>query len=195
MVLVVDLQQSTVGGHQFRGSKAACGRAVLARQPSDAAAEHVAGDPNRPGKAVERRESVRMRGGDDIAPLRACFRSRRAGRTRSARRIRCRGDGVMRTLVMPREVHEQRIVRGVRMSVSAALHCDRQIVLTREADRGRHVRGDRRHHDNGGTLIEGRDVPRLPRGVVAVIAGHEHAAVHAGPQGVKLSRRECGRSS
>ena len=100
VVLVVDLQQSTVGGHQFRGSKAACGRAVLAHQPSDAAAERVARDPNRPGKAVERRESVRMRGGDDIAPLRACFRSRRAGRPDRPDESDAAAPGVMCTRVM-----------------------------------------------------------------------------------------------
>src|SRR5688572_17917011 len=52
MVLAVDLQQLAVGGHQFGRSKAASGGAVLARQPSDAAAEHVASDPTVPEKPL-----------------------------------------------------------------------------------------------------------------------------------------------
>src|SRR5205085_3292652 len=64
LILLVDPSQQTVGSHDLGGSKAARSRAVPARQPSDAAAERVAGHANRPGEAVERREPVRMRGGN-----------------------------------------------------------------------------------------------------------------------------------
>ena len=178
MALVVHQQQPALARHHFRESHAARCCAVLTHQPSDAAAERIADDADGRGETTERGEPVRMRGGDDLAPLGTRLDARRAAATPVSGGRDPHGGHVGK-------VQQQRSVRRQRMSMSATLYRDRQIVLARKHNRWRHICGTQREHDDGRLLFERRHIPCLPRGIVAIVVRHERRGLGSDSAGLE----------
>ena len=188
VVLRVRAHQLSLGGHELDRGDAVGLQAVAACEPAHAAAERVARDADVRAGAVERDQTVRRGGVDDLLP-------QHAG-TDAGDPV----DGVDLHAADPARLDQDRAVEAAQRTrvVAGGLGRDAQAVLAGGADDGRHLVLVRGVRDGRGALVDG-EIERLAGSVVAVVAGQGDgtaAEVAQGRSGIDhrhaAHRRGCG---
>ena len=168
VVVVGGADERAVGGHELDRADAVGGEAVLAGEPREAAAEHVADDADVGARAGQRGEAELGGGLGDLGP-------QRAGLAAGDPRLGVDLDAAQLVGLDEDRVGERVVGAGV---VAGALGGHEQAALTGELDDGDDVGGRRRDGYGGGALVDG-EVPGLAGLVPIGVAGGADAALHA----------------
>ena len=169
--VAVRVDERPVGEDHVRRDDAVAGQAVGPDHPADPAAERVAQQPDVGRGAREIREAVLARGRGEGVRERAGLDAGRSG-----------GD-VDRDPAHPLGLEQDRVrgpVDGARV-VPAGVERDPLPVLGGEAHDRRDVLRGRRVRDGDRPLVDGQ-VPRLARGVPALVAGKDDLALEPGAE-------------
>ena len=144
VVLGVGAHEAAVGGDDLERGDGVGLQAELARQPADAAAERVPGDPDVRRRAVQRGEAVRREPPDDALPL---------GAGADAHAL---GAGVDSDLLEPADVQQQRVLEVAERAlvVAGRLRGDTQPHLAGVGDRRDDTLVVGGQRDRGRVLVE-----------------------------------------
>ena len=158
--------EAAVGGDDVRRDQVVAGKAVLALEPADAAAERQARDAGARDGAAGGREAERLRLAVELAPRQARLRAHGA-------RLRVDADPLQ-----GREVdHQAAVAQGLPGDVvAAAPYRQLETLGEAEAERGLDVRDTRAARDRGGPLVDHRVVERARRVVVRIARGDHDSA-------------------
>jgi hypothetical protein len=149
------------------------GPAVPASQQREPFAQGVGDDAHMRGGAVERRQAVSCRLGDELLEAGTRFDVGAAGLTADADSGHTPGGD------------QQSALCGSRESVPGVLHGHRQIVFRGEGDGRRNIIGSYGADDHLRTVPHGQ-VEAGPLLVVALLTGHQHRPLETGGQGLKV---------
>jgi hypothetical protein len=142
------------------------GEAVLASEPAEAPAHRIADDPDPGRRALQPRQPVRRRLGDQVGPLGAGLHPGSSDL------------GVHSHAPHAGGVDEDTAVAGGGDTVSGGYHADAKTLLARQEHRGDDVRSPLSHDHECRGLV-GVEVPRRSPLLIALIAGDVGVASQA----------------